>query len=224
MIYPYIVNDRISFDIIKELWNILDCAYNDLDRQGTAERKLAMLKEGNRGFWAYFADFQHIMAELLWDSLAKKAALRQGMAGNLKEFLLSYDCPDDWASYIRLLQRLDFKLWQCEAEKRKETTNTPNKPPPSSSSTATPSSTTHITSNLTYLGPAPLHLSAAQEQAERERIYRERQSGSLFTDCGTASHFRAACPHRKRHPLAVTEANLMPTPLCVEENPTLEKD
>ena len=62
-----------------------------------------MLKQGPREFSAYFADFQRIMAKLKWDPSAKKAALRQGMAGNLKDLLLSYDCPDDWPSYIRLL-------------------------------------------------------------------------------------------------------------------------
>ena len=89
-----IVNDRIDFNTIKELWDVLDCAYDDPDRQGMAERELAMLKQGTREFLAYFADFQRIMAELKWDPSAKKAALRQGMAGNLKDLLLSYDCPD----------------------------------------------------------------------------------------------------------------------------------
>ena len=27
IIYPYIVNDQINFNTIKELWHILDCAY-----------------------------------------------------------------------------------------------------------------------------------------------------------------------------------------------------
>ena len=88
------------------------------------------------------------------------AALRQGMAGNLKDLLLSFDCPDDWPSYIWLLQSPDFKLRQRKAEKKKETTNMPSRAIPSSSS-ATLSSTTHITSNPTYLGPAPMDLSAA---------------------------------------------------------------
>ena len=95
MIYPYIVNDRINFNTIKELWGILDCAYDDLDRQGTVERELAILKQGIREFSVYFADFQRIIAELKWVPSAKKAALRQEMAGNLKDLLLSYDCPDD---------------------------------------------------------------------------------------------------------------------------------
>ena len=100
MISPHIVNDRIDFNTIKELWDVLDCADNDPDRQGTAKRELAMLKQGIREFSAYFADFQRIMAELKWDPSAKKAALRQGMAGNLTDLLLSYDCPDDWTQYI----------------------------------------------------------------------------------------------------------------------------
>ena len=158
MIYPYIVNDRINFNTIGELWDPLDCAYDDPDCQGTAERELAMLKQGTSEFSAYFANFQRIMAELKWDPSAKKAAIRQGMTGNLKDLLRSYDCPEDWASYIRLLQHLDSKLWQHEAEKKKESTNTPSKAAPLSSSPAVPSLTTHITSNPTYLGPAPMDL------------------------------------------------------------------
>ena len=95
MISPHIVNDWIDFNTIKELWDVLDCAYDDPDRQGTAERELALLKQGTREFSASFADFLRVMAELRWDLSAKKAALRQGMAGNLKDLLLSYDCPDD---------------------------------------------------------------------------------------------------------------------------------
>ena len=54
-----------------------------------------MLKPGTRQFSSYFADFQRIMAELKWDPSAKKAALCQGMTGNLKDVLLSYDCAND---------------------------------------------------------------------------------------------------------------------------------
>ena len=171
MIYPYIVNDRINFITIKKVWHIFDCAYDDPDCQGTAERELAMLKQGTREFLAYFANFQCIMAELQLDPFAKSAGLHQGMAGKLEDLLVSYDCPDDWAQYIWLLQCLDFKLRQCDAEKRKETSNTPSRTTPAAlSSSTTPSSTTHITSNLTYLGPALMNYSVAQKQAERERI------------------------------------------------------
>ena len=225
MINPYIINDRIDFNTIKELWDILECTYDDSDCQENAERELAMLKQGTREFSAHFADFQRIMAKLKWDPSAKKNALRQGMAGNLTDLLLSYNCPDDWPWYIRLLQRLDSKLRQREAEKKKETTNKPSRATPSSSpSMATPSPTAHVTSNPAYLGPAPMDLSAAEKQAERERIYQERRSGGLCTYCGTAGHFRAACPRPKRRPLAGAEATLLPMAPRVEEAPTAGKD
>ena len=224
MIYPYIVDDRLHFNTIKELWDILAWAYDDSDRRGTAERELALVKQGTREFSAYFADFQSIMAELQWNPSATKAALLQRMAGNLKEILLSYDCPNDWSVYIRLLPRLDSKLCQREVEMKKKTTDTSRRAIPSSSSPAAPSSTTHITSNPTYLDSAPMDLSAAQKQAEPERIYQERQRGGLCTYCVMAGHFRAACPRCKRHPLTVAEATLTSTPLCIEATPTAGKD
>ena len=222
MISPHIVNDRIDFNTIKELWDVLDCAYEDPDCQGTVKRGLAMLKQGTRELSAYFADFQRIMAELKWDTSAKKAALHQGMAGNLKDLLLSYDCPDNWPLYIRLLQCLNSKLWQREAEKKKQTTNTPSRATLSSSS-ATPLPIAHVTSNPAYLGPAPMDLSAAQKQAERERIYQESRSGGLCTYYGTAGHFRAACPCRKRRRLTVEEATVTPMAPREEEAPTAGK-
>ena len=68
-----------------------------------------------------------------------------------------------------------------------------------------------------------MDISAAQKQAKRERIYQERRSGGLCTYCGTAGHFRATCPRRKRRPLAVAEATLTPTAPHVEQAPTAEK-
>ena len=69
-----------------------------------------------------------------------------------------------------------------------------------------------------------MDLSAAEKQAERERISQEHRSGGLCTYCGTAGHLRAACPRCKRRPLAVAEATLTPTAPRVEEAPTAEKD
>ena len=41
MIHPYIINDQIDFDTIKELWEILDCAYDDPDCHSPEARKVA---------------------------------------------------------------------------------------------------------------------------------------------------------------------------------------
>ena len=69
-----------------------------------------------------------------------------------------------------------------------------------------------------------MDLSAALKEAERERIYQERQSGGLCTYRGTAGHFRTACPRHNRRPLAVAEGTLTTTPPRAEEAPTADKD
>ena len=193
MIYPHIVNDRIDFNTIKELWDVLDCAYKDLAHQGTAEQELAMLKQATREFSAYFADFQRIMAKLKWDPSANKAALRKGMDENLKDLLLTYDHPHSEQEH-----------------------------PGSTLAINHTASTTHITSNPTYLGLAPMDPPAAQKQAERVRIHQERHSGGLCTRCGTAGRFRAACARSKRRPFVTAEVTI--TPPRVEEAPTAGKD
>lgn len=202
MIYPYLKNDRIDFDTIDDLWKVLDNAYDDPDRKGTAERELATLRQGTGEFSVYYSNFSRLMAELQWDDSAKKAALRQGMAEPLKDLLLCWEAPDNWHDYVQLLQRLDSKIRQRDAEKKKPSSATPT--PRATPSTVTP----HITQNPKYLGPAPMDLSAQEKQAERDRIYQERRAAGVCTYCGGGNHFRAACPRRKRKTLAAAEATI----------------
>ena len=75
MVLPYIQRDRIDLASTDELWEVLDGAYDDPDRKGTAKRELENLKQANREFSVYFADFQRLMAELRWDDDARKTAL-----------------------------------------------------------------------------------------------------------------------------------------------------
>ena len=105
-------------------------------------------------------------------------------------------------------------------EKKKEITNMPSQATLSSSS-ATLSSTLHITSKPSYLGPAPMDLSAAQNQTERDRIYQERQSGGLCPYCRTAGHFQATCPRPKRRQMVTEDATIAPR---AEEASMAEKD
>ena len=69
---------------------------------------------------------------------------------------------------------------------------------------------------------APIDLSAAQKQAERDRIYHERRSKGLCIYCGTTGHFQAACSRRKRCPLVTAEGTI--TLPRVEEAPMAGKD
>src|SRR6185436_4945769 len=106
--------------------------YDDPDWKGTAERELEHLKQGGRDFSAYYANFQHLMAELNWNVSAKMNALYRGMSEELKDLIYHHDLPVDWPGYVRAVQKYDSKLPKHLAEKKGTKTGTPasGKPAP----------------------------------------------------------------------------------------------
>jgi hypothetical protein len=75
-IQPYIQTDKISLDNIKALIKILEATFGDPDEVGMASGESDHLMQGNHKFSIYYAEFQHLMAILDYDSKAKKAALK----------------------------------------------------------------------------------------------------------------------------------------------------
>ena len=75
IVKPYVKDDKVDLETVAEIWEVLDAAYDDPDRKGTAERELRKLRQANREFSAYLADFQHIMSELQWNVPAKCVTL-----------------------------------------------------------------------------------------------------------------------------------------------------
>ena len=131
-----------------------------------AERELGKLKQANREFSAYFADFQRIQANLRWTIEAQRALLLQGISEELQDLLLCYDAPDGFNDLVALLQRLDVKLCARDAL-RKAKTAKPTTTRPSTTTSSAPSYATaperrteRRTDNPAYLGPAPMDLAA----------------------------------------------------------------
>jgi hypothetical protein len=198
MILPHITEGTVTLESTKELWKILDGAYEDPDKKGTARRELKTLKQGAREFSAFFADFQRLMATLGYDEEAKKSYLEDGLNDELLELMMAYDLPTDWHEYVTLLQRLDSRI-RARAPNRKTRpvaiVNT-NRPAPSTPAAPRPAAAAHPTANPNYHGPAPMDLSAAARETEKQRVYRERMAQGACTSCGVAGHFRKDCPGR----------------------------
>ena len=202
MVLPYIQRDRIDLATTDELWEVLDGAYEDPDRKGTAKRELENLKQANREFSVYFADFQRLMAELRWDDDARKTALYRGLSEEMKDLLLSYSPPEEWNQYTHLLQELDSKIRARSAEKKRKGPTSITRPNPAPAPQPNPAPVIPVsqrtTANPEWHGPAPMDLSAGHREAERQRQYAERRAAGLCTSCGLPGHFRAECPRRKR--------------------------
>jgi hypothetical protein len=75
-IQPYIETNKISLQDVKALIRILEATFSDPDEVRMASGELDHLMQGNHGFSIYYAEFQHFMAVLDYDSKAKKATLK----------------------------------------------------------------------------------------------------------------------------------------------------
>jgi hypothetical protein len=212
MIGPYMREaDRIDLADVQELWDVLDTAYDDPDRMGTAERELGNLKQGGREFSAYYADFQRLMAELDWNTGPKKNALYTGMSEELKDTIYHHDLPEDWPGYVKAVQKYDSKLRKRLAEKKGARIGPAPTGKPATPKVAPLPASQRTTTNAEYHGPAPMDLSAAEREAERQRRYAERRAAGLCTYCGNAGHFRSSCPKRTRQtPIRAAEGQVTP--------------
>jgi hypothetical protein len=217
----------ITLASLNDLLTILRQAYDDPDRSRTAAREIRRLRQRNLPFSTYLADFRRLMGDLNWDEVAQKDQLYEGLSEEMKDALLHRAASDDTlAAFVNLCKDVDNRI-RARAEERKPSSSRPTvtttnhrsnpRPHAPSSSTATAPATTgnHPTnSNSGNYGPAPMELSAARREAERQRIREERMAKGQCTYCGSDQHFRLDCPRRlaaEARRVRAAEASLVAT-------------
>jgi hypothetical protein len=105
----YIQTNKISLDDIEALIKILEDAFSDPDEVGMASGELDYLMQGNHEFSIYYAEFQHLIAILDYNSKAKKAALKRGLSKELQASLVyQTDEPKDFNKFVELCMKLNY--------------------------------------------------------------------------------------------------------------------
>ena len=87
-VQPHITATGITLVNIPALLDILQTAFGDPDPQGTATRELRKLRQANKQFSIYVADFMRLLAIVLWDERAKLDHLRAGLSLELQQGLV----------------------------------------------------------------------------------------------------------------------------------------
>jgi hypothetical protein len=123
-------DDRVNLENFEAFVTSLEEAYGDPDRVNTAEWALAKLRQGNRDFVAYYAEFQRLIADLDWNNVAKRAALHRGLCEELKDILSTQDLPEDWSRYVALVKKRDMQYRARKAETPPAKPNPPQCRPP----------------------------------------------------------------------------------------------
>jgi hypothetical protein len=65
------------------------------------------IKQKNREFSLYYAEFQVIAADLDWNPSALRNALRSGLSEEMKDSFIHTDMPDDLPAFVTLCQKRD---------------------------------------------------------------------------------------------------------------------
>jgi tRNA C32,U32 (ribose-2'-O)-methylase TrmJ len=120
---PFVEGAVINLADMNAFYTILEDAFGDPDRYGHQIRELEDLKQNNREFSLYYADFQRLIAGVDWNDPAKRHALTRGLSRELKRALVFKTERADFHGYVRQLQALDERIRANAAEERKSTSS-----------------------------------------------------------------------------------------------------
>ena len=115
---PYVQEDgTIWLEDLPAFIELLEAAFGDPDRVATAERKMRDIKQKNREFSQYYAEFQVIASNMNWNPSALRNALRMGLSEEMKDSFTYSDMPDDLPAFVTVCQKRDNQIRQRRAEK-----------------------------------------------------------------------------------------------------------
>jgi hypothetical protein len=117
-ILPHVREDgEIDLGDLTAFIQLLQAAFGDPDRLATAERNMPEIKQKNREFSQYYAEFQVIAADLDWNPLDLRNALRSGLSEEMKDTFIHTDLPNELPAFVTLCQKRNNQIRQRKAEK-----------------------------------------------------------------------------------------------------------
>lgn len=209
IVQPKIINGVIAFNDYSDLLQFLDIAYEDPDLMVKAQRELRDLKQRNREFYLYFADFQRIIEDTgITDNEARKSALMGGLSTELLNLLVHHDIPGQFDDLVKLLQGLDsrYRLNRSRNQgyqfpRPQSIPNRPYRPIPRERERYSSSRPTYNPTLTPSLPPGePMDLGASTRQKLSPEELNRRIQDNLCRYCGEPGHFVRNCPRSAPNP------------------------
>ena len=200
IIRPYLRPDRVDLTNVEEFWQVLDRAFDDPDRKGTAKRNLRALRQGKKEFTHYVAEFMRLKADIIWNDAGCIDSLRTGCTQEIRDVLRVQlnPLPETLQGVADLLNKIDLQNRQWAAESAGRTNSTT---PQTLRRTLPPAPVVPVsqrnTANPVWTGPAPMNLSANNRMAARNAARAAKRAkamaeGLCFT-CSSPDHARTNC-------------------------------
>ena len=212
---------EVLFDTFAAFLAALDRHFGDPDEQHTAAIALDKLRQTNREFGAYYADFQELMDILGYEDPARRHALERGLNEETLDALAVNPAPENepFERFVERLNALDCRL-RARATRRKNPGQ--NRSPQQRTAPAAPSNPGNpkpATTTATGTAAGPMDLSGSRKRLTAEERLRRRNLG-LCMYCGGVGHFAAECPARRGPQRTLAAAATGPPATPEDDDPT----
>jgi hypothetical protein len=212
-ILPYIRDGICQLNDFTDILDILERAFGDPNRARNARNELYRLRQGNKEFSLFFAEFQRLAMEGEMHNEALPTMLEQAINRELKGMLLHHEPPKgDYLDLARFLQNLENRRVQYDS-------GPSTAPRTYSAAIRTAPKAPELNSGRP--GPEqaattpPVNPDAMDLSTTRRRFSPYRQPSSHYEQnacfrCGSKEHFVRDCPQADKRPLAARQMNILP--------------
>ena len=183
----------------QELLAVLDQAFGDPDEAGTAQRKLSEMRQANRPFADYYADFQRYAPLSGWNPAALKFQLLRRISVELTALL--HTVRTQTMTFEQLAEECQYIDSSVRAAAAATRATGRSSLPPSGRTPVTPAaSAPPVSAPAPSSGGDPMDLSAVRSTIPRgpisddEKARRRAENCCLY--CGDQGHHLRHCPRK----------------------------
>ena len=201
-ILPYIHKGICHLNDYDEILKILDNAFGDPNRRFNARSQLLQLRQNNKDFSTYFAEFQRLALESEMVEAALPSLLENGINAELRGMLMHSEPPEadmEYHAFAAYLQKLENR------RKHYQSRGLPPKQP------RAPYANNRVNPNNSFHNPAPSPAAPAPVQtplpagepmdlSSYRRGPTRRERGECFR-CGASDHHVRNCKLPDTRPL-----------------------
>lgn len=239
-VQPFIKSEsEIELKSMTELFNLLQLAFGDPDKKGTAQRAIRSLRQTNREFHEYLAEFQRYIPDTNYDDEAKLAALIEGLSVELKSMLQYVPTPTSLMEAIKILQELENKRKMFGAPANRTSQRSALTPAnlasgsflnhtrasssaPSSMYTPTGSSISPQSSTSNVSHSDHMDLSTSRPRGPLSVSEKDRRiTEGLCLYCGEAGHIARNCPQSHKRQSRLSNMTMATEPKASQESENL---
>lgn len=204
-VLPYIREGTCQLKDYDQILDILDRAFGDPNRVNNARNELFRLRQTNREFGAFFAEFQRLALEGEMSEDALPTLLEQAINRELRGMLMHNEPPSrEYHQFANFLQDLENRRRHYETVH--VNTRSPTNRSTSANRLASPASGPRA-QQARYTTPIPektqpsLNPDAMDLSAARRFTGARKERGECFR-CGSKEHRIRYCPHPDGRPMA----------------------